>query len=110
MALREALALGSQNASHHGALGWALVQLGKLEEALPVAEEANKKAHEDFEVYCLYCGLLAHAGRGNEVVQLFDFLRRRSIQLQKLNPQAYQQRFAAEFEFARSMMKAAGLA
>ena len=42
--LRKALALGNRNASHHGALGWALVQLGRLDEALPVAEEANRRA------------------------------------------------------------------
>jgi tetratricopeptide (TPR) repeat protein len=108
--LRKALALGNRNASHHGALGWALVQLGRLDEALPVAEEANRRAHEDFEVYCLYCGLMAHQGRGNEEVQLFDFLKRSSIQLQKLNPQAYQERLGAKFEFARSMMNGAGFA
>ena len=56
--LRNAVALGTRNASHHGALGWALVELGKLDEALPVAEEANRCTHEDFEVHCLYCGLL----------------------------------------------------
>jgi tetratricopeptide (TPR) repeat protein len=106
--LRKALSLGSRNASHHGALGWALVQLGRLDEALPVAEEANRRAHEDFEVYCLYCGLMAHEGRGNEVVQLFDFLKRSSTQLQKLNPRDYQKRLGAEFEFARSMMNGAG--
>ncbi|MGD0040064.1 MAG: tetratricopeptide repeat protein [Isosphaeraceae bacterium] len=108
--LRKALALGSRNASHHGALGWALVQLGRLDEALPVAEEANRRAHEDFEVYYLYCGLMAHHGRGNEVVQLFDFLKRSSIQLQKLNPRAYQKGLGAKFEFARSMMHGAGFA
>ncbi len=108
--LRKALALGSRNAAHHGALGWALVQLGRLDLALPVAEEANRRAHEDFEVYCLYCGLMAHHGRGSEVVQLFDFLKRRSIQLQKLNPQAYQKGLGARFEFARSMMNGAGFA
>ena len=61
--LRQALALGSRNASHHGALGWALVQLGRLDEALPVAAEANRRAHEDFEIYCLYCGLMANRAR-----------------------------------------------
>jgi hypothetical protein len=108
--LRKAVALGSRNAAHHGALGWALVELGRLDEALPVAEEINKRAHEDFEVHCLYCGLMAHHGRGNEVVPLFDFLKRRSIQLQKLNPQAYQKGLGARYEFARSMMNAAGFA
>jgi len=108
--LRKALVLGSRNASHHGALGWSLVQLGRLDEALPVAEEANRRAHEDFEVYCLYCGLMAHHGRGSEVVQLFDFLKRSSVQLQKLNPQAYQKGLGAKFEFARSMMNGAGFA
>jgi tetratricopeptide (TPR) repeat protein len=106
--LRKAVALGSQNASHQGALGWALVQLDRLDEALPLAEEAHKRAHEDFEVYCLYCGLMAHAGRGNEMIQLFDFLKRRAIQLQKMNRHAYQKRLSAEFEFARSMMNGAG--
>ncbi len=109
-ALRKALELGSRNASHHGALGWALVLLGRLDEALPVAEEANRRAHEDFEVYCLYCGLMAHHGRGNEVVQLFEFLKRSSIQLQKLKPRTYQQGLGARFEFARSMMNGAGFA
>jgi len=108
--LRKALALGSRNAAHQGALGWALVQLGRLDEALPVAEDANRRAHEDFEVYCLYCGLMAHHGRGNEVVQLFDFLKRSSIQLQKRNPHAYQKGLGARFEFARSMMNGAGFA
>ncbi len=108
--LRQALALGSRNASHHGALGWALVQLGRLDEALPVAAEANSRAHEDFEIYCLYCGLMAHQGQGNEVVQLFDFLKRSSSQLQKLNPRAYHDRLGAKFEFARSMMNGAGFA
>lgn len=53
---------------------------------------------------------MAHQGRGNEVLQLFDFLKRSSIQLQKLNPQAYQKRLDAKFEFARSMMNGAGFA
>jgi tetratricopeptide (TPR) repeat protein len=107
--LRKALVLGTRNPSHQGALGWALVQLGRFDEALPVAEQANQRAHEDFEVYCLYCGLMAHSGRGREVVQLFDFLKRRSIQLQYLNPGAYKKALGAEFEFVRSMMNSAGL-
>jgi tetratricopeptide (TPR) repeat protein len=108
--LRKALALGSTRASDYGALGWALVQLGRLDEALPIAEEANRRAHEDFEVYCLYCGLMAHQGRGKQVAQLFEFLERNSIQIQKLNPKAYQGGLSEKFEFARSMMNNAGFA
>jgi hypothetical protein len=33
-----------------------------------------------------------------------------SIQLQKLNPRAYQKGLGAKFEFARSMMNGAGFA
>src|SRR4051794_26859756 len=34
--LRRAIELGSQSAAHYNALGWALVRLGKLDEALPI--------------------------------------------------------------------------
>jgi hypothetical protein len=51
---------------------------------------------------------MAHHGRADEVVQLFDFLKRSSVQLQKLKPQAYQKDLGAKFEFARSMMNGAG--
>ena len=66
----------------YNALGWALVRLGKLDEALPIAEEAQQAAREDFEVYCLYCGLMAHHGRAAEVAPLFEFLKRTSVLIQ----------------------------
>ena len=88
--LRKALELGSRSAAHYNALGWALVRLGKLDEALPIAEEANRLAHEDFEVYCLYCGLMAHHGRAAEVAPLFEFLKRTSVQIQTMSPKTYQ--------------------
>jgi tetratricopeptide (TPR) repeat protein len=106
--LRKALDLGSRSATHCGALGWALVGLEQFDEALPIAEEANKKAREDFEVYCLYCGLMAHHGRGAEVAQLFEFLKRTSVQIQKLNAKNYERGLRAKFEFARDKMNAAG--
>lgn len=106
--LRQSLALGSHSPASHAALGWALVQLGRLDEALPFAEEAQHRAHEDFEVYCLYCGLLAHHGRGAEVVPIYEFLRRRSVQLQTRNPRSYQEGHGPKFEFARAKMEAAG--
>ncbi len=106
--LRKSLELGSRSAAHYGALGWALVGMGELDQALPVAEEANKKAREDFEIYCLYCGLMAHHGRGSEVVPLFEFLKRTSVQIQKMNAKVYEQGLRAKFEFARDKMNAAG--
>ena len=108
--LRKALELGSRSAAHYNALGWALVRLGKLDEALPIAEEANRRAREDFEVYCLYCGLMAHHGRAAEVAPLFEFLKRTSIQIQRMSPKAYQQGLGEKFEFARSKMNSAGVA
>jgi len=108
--LRKALELGSQSAAHYNMLGWALVQLGRLDEAFPIAEEANRRAQEDFEVYCLYCGLMAHQGRATEVAPLFDFLKRSSIQIQKRSPKNYQNGVGEKFEFARSKMNIAGFA
>jgi tetratricopeptide (TPR) repeat protein len=108
--LRKALELGSRSAAHYGALGWALVGAGELDEALSIAEEANKKAREDFEVYCLYCGLMAHHGRGAEVASLFEFLKRTSVQIQKMNAKVYEQGLRSKFEFARDKMNAAGIA
>jgi tetratricopeptide (TPR) repeat protein len=106
--LRKALELGSRSAAHQGALGWALVELGEFEEAMLIAEQANKQAREDFEVYCLYCGLMAHHGRGSEVAQLFEFLKRSSVQIQKLNAKVYERGLRARFEFAKDKMNAAG--
>jgi tetratricopeptide (TPR) repeat protein len=108
--LRKALELGSRSAAHHNALGWALVRLGKFDEALPIAEEANLLAHEDFEVYCLYCGLMAHHGRAAEVAPLLEFLRRTSIQIQKMSPKNYENGLSEKFEFARGKMNEAGFA
>jgi tetratricopeptide (TPR) repeat protein len=106
--LRKALDLGSREASHWGALGWALVHQAKLGEALPIAEEANRRAHEDFEVYCLYCGLMAHHGRIQEVAPLFEFLERTSVQLERINSRAYEDGLREKYEFAKSNMNAAG--
>jgi Tfp pilus assembly protein PilF len=106
--LRTALELGSHSAADYGALGWALVGLNEFDEALPIAEEANKRAREDFETYCLYCGLMAHHGRATEVTQLFEFLKRTSVQIQKLNQKVYDRGLRAKFEFARDNMNAAG--
>ena len=108
--LLKALELGSQSATHYNALGWALVRLGRLDEALPIAEEANRRAREDFEVYCLYCGLMAHQGRAIEVAPLFEFLKRTSVQIQKMSPNTYQNGLSEKFEFARSKMHSAGFA
>jgi hypothetical protein len=87
-----------------------LVQLARLDEALPVAEEANAVAREDLEVYCLYCGLLAHHGRAAEVSQLFDFLKRTFAQVEKTDPKAYKNGLCQKFDFARTNMNAAGFA
>jgi hypothetical protein len=108
--LRKAVELGSRESAHLSALGWALVQLARLDEALPIAEEANAVAHEDLDVYCLYCGLMAHHGRGAEVSQLFDFLKRSSAQVEKIDPKAYKNGLSQKFEFARTNMNAAGFA
>jgi tetratricopeptide (TPR) repeat protein len=106
--LRQALELGSRNPLDMAALGWALVRQGRFEEALPIAEEAQQRAHEDFGVYCLYCGLMAHHGRGAEMSQLFEFLKRSSVQIQRLNPKAYDDELGEQFAFARSEMRGAG--
>jgi tetratricopeptide (TPR) repeat protein len=106
--LCKALELGSRSAADRGALGWALVGLGEFDAALTIAEQAHKRAHEDFEIFCLYCGLMAHHGRGAEVAQLFEFLKRNSVQIQKLNAKVYEQWLRAKFEFARAKMNAAG--
>jgi tetratricopeptide (TPR) repeat protein len=108
--LRKAIDLGSQDYAHYNALGWALVELDRLDEALPIAETANKLAREDFEVYCLYCGLMAHHGRGAEVVSLFDFLKRTSAQIAISKPKIYHHELQKKFEFASSKMNAAGFA
>jgi tetratricopeptide (TPR) repeat protein len=108
--LRKAIDLGSQDYAHYNALGWALVELDRLDEALPIAETANKLAREDFEVYCLYCGLMAHHRRGAEVVPLFDFLKRTSAQMAISKPKIYQSELRNKFEFASSKMNAAGFA
>ena len=54
---------------------------------------------EDFEVYCLYCGLMAHHGRAAEVAPLFEFLKWTSIQVQRMRPKAYEQGLGEKFEF-----------
>jgi tetratricopeptide (TPR) repeat protein len=108
--LRKAIDLGSRDYAHYNALGWALVELDRLDEALPIAETANKLAREDFEVYCLYCGLMAHHGRGAEVVSLFDFLKRTSAQIAISKPKIYHDELRKKFEFASSKMNAAGFA
>jgi tetratricopeptide (TPR) repeat protein len=106
--LLKALELGSSSALDHAALGWALVRMGRFDEALPWAEAAYKHAHEDFGVYCLYCGLRARHGRAAEMGQLFDFLKRSAIQMQKRSPKTYEIEQREQFEFARSEMQAAG--
>jgi tetratricopeptide (TPR) repeat protein len=108
--LRKAIDLGSRDYAHYNALGWALIELDRLDEALPIAEAANKLAREDFEVYCLYCGLMAHHGCGAEVVLLFDFLKRTSAQIAASKPKIYQSELRNKFEFASSKMNAAGFA
>jgi hypothetical protein len=108
--LRRAVELGSHESAHLSALGWALVQLARLDEALPIAEEANAVAREDLEVYCLYCGLMAHHGRGAEVSQLFDFLKRTFAQVEKIDPKAYKNGLSQKFDFAKTNMNAAGFA
>jgi Flp pilus assembly protein TadD len=106
--LRTALELGSLDVTHLGALGWALVRQGRFDEAVPLAEEANERAHEDFEVYCLYCGLMARHGRAVEVVQLYDFLKRTDVQIRKQRPSDYDKGLSEKFEFVRSAMNVAG--
>jgi Tfp pilus assembly protein PilF len=105
---RKAIELGNRNAAVLAALGWALVQQDRLEEALPIAMEANGMVHEDFGVYCLYCGLMAHHGHGDEVTTLFDFLKRRALQVRKQAPSAVDREAGAQFEFARREMSRAG--
>ena len=107
--LRRAVALGSRSAGTLNALGWALVRLGHFDEALPIAAEANGKAREDFEVDCLYCGLMARAGRHREVADLFQFIETTAAQVRKMSPGGVLRPDLAEkHEFARSPMLAAG--
>ena len=108
--LRRAIGLGSQDYTHYNALGWALIELDRLDEALPIAETANKLAREDLEVYCLYCGVMAHHGRGAEVVSLFDFLKRTKAQIAISKPKVYHSELSKKFEFASSKMNTAGFA
>jgi predicted Zn-dependent protease len=108
--LRRAIELGDKWAGTRNALGWTLVRLGRYDEAMPVAEDAYAKAREDFEVYCLYCGLMAQHGRAQEVTQLFEFLKTTAAQIQKLNAEKFRREYADKFEFARSRMAAAGIA
>jgi tetratricopeptide (TPR) repeat protein len=107
---RKALALGSRSPLDRAALGWALVRLGRFEEALPFADEAHKSAHEDFGVHCLYCGLMAWQGRGAEVTELFDFLKRSFVQIQRREPGACRDEPSEHFVFACSEMQSAGFA
>lgn len=108
--LRRAVEMGNRSAGTLNALGWALVRLDRFDEALPVAEEAHKKAREDFEVYCLYCGLMAQHGRVQEVVPLFESLKTTAAQIQRMNAAVYRGGLEEKFEFARSRMNAAGVA
>ncbi|WP_406693608.1 tetratricopeptide repeat protein [Singulisphaera sp. Ch08] len=108
--LRQAVEMGKRTAGTLNSLGWALVQLNRVEEALPIAEEAHKKAHEDFEVYCLYCGLMAENGRAHEVTKLYEFLKTTAAQIQKMNAAKFRSELADKYEFAKSRMVAAGLA
>lgn len=107
--LGKAVELGDRSAGTLNAFGWALVGLGRFGQALPIAEEAHKKAHEDFEVYCLYCGLMARSGRAANVAGLYEFLQKTAGQIQKMNAKAFRD-LEPKYEFARSGMAAAGLA
>jgi hypothetical protein len=107
--LRRAIALACRDPSFLGALAWTLVELDRLDEALPVAELAYAKSGEDLGVYCLYCGLLARHGRVGEVVELFDFLERTSGRMDGRDARDGRG-LAEKFEFARSGMGAAGFA
>ena len=82
--------------------------LGRFDEVLPIAEQAQRIAHDDFGVYCLYCGLMARQDRGIEVAQLFEFLKRCSVQVQTRSPEDYRNELGEQFEFARSEMNRAG--
>jgi tetratricopeptide (TPR) repeat protein len=108
--LRKALELGSRDPVHLAALGWVLVDQGRLDEAVEFAIRANESRHEDFGIHCLYCGLMAHQGRGEEVVPLFDFLRRRALQVLAQTPKEYERGLGRQFDFARREMTRAGLA
>lgn len=107
-ALRRALELGTRDPVHLAALGWALVAQGRLDEAVDFATRAHESAHEDFGIHCLYCGLMAHQGRGSEVVPLFDFLKRRSVQVLSQTPGTYERDLGDQFDFARREMARAG--
>jgi Tfp pilus assembly protein PilF len=107
--LRKAVELGSRTAGTLNSLGWALVKLDRFQEALPIAEEAYKKAREDFEVYCLYCGLMAQNGDGQDVTSLYEFIKTTAAQIQKMNAAAFR-RLEDKYEFARTRMSAAGFA
>jgi tetratricopeptide (TPR) repeat protein len=106
-ALRRAIELGTRDPLHLAALGWSLVAQDRLDEALPFAAQAHERDHEDFGVHCLYCGLMARAGRGAEVVPLYEFLRRRALQIRNQSPGDYEARLGAQFEFARHEMERA---
>lgn len=106
--LQKAVEMGSRGAATLNALGWSLVRTGRFEEALPVAEEANKKAREDFEVYCLYCGVLARNGRASEAASVYETVKTTAAQIQKMRPSAFQGDLAEKFDFARTQMSAAG--
>jgi tetratricopeptide (TPR) repeat protein len=104
--LRQAIELACRDPSLLGALGWTLIGLDRLDEALPVAERAYAKAGEDLEVYCLYCGLMARHGRGAEVVELFDFLERTRGRMKRPDARPGRGGLAEYFEFARTGMEA----
>jgi tetratricopeptide (TPR) repeat protein len=109
-ALRRALELGSKDPLHLAALGWSLVAQERLDEALSFAVQAHELHHEDFGIHCLYCGLMANQGRGAEVVPLFDFLKRRALQILMQTPRIYDRGFGDQFDFAKQEMTRAGLA
>ncbi|MFO0889001.1 MAG: hypothetical protein U0790_07615 [Isosphaeraceae bacterium] len=106
--LRGAVELGSRDPFDLDALGWCLVAQERLDEAFLFALQAHEQHPEDFSVHCLYCGLMAHQGRGEEVVPLLDFLKRRAHQLRNQHPAEYEARHAARFEFACREMDRAG--
>lgn len=99
--LRRAVELDDRDPSHRCELGWTLVALGRLDEALSIAQQAYDLAGEDLEVYCLYCGLMARHGRGGEVVDLADFLKRARGWIRPRDLGTGRGSLAAKLEFAR---------
>lgn len=106
--LRQALELGGKDPAYRGALGWALVAQERFDEALTLAEDSIAQAREDYDAYCLYCGLMARQGRTAEVAQLRDFLERSAIQLERQDPETFAAEWKPKLEFARSRMETSG--